>query len=427
MSFLKRAFGEFAGIDAGTLYGITKAEQLNAETISRDGSLVAAYKQDGTAVYESHNSFTSAFAAIPDYTENDPDAGPGPFTSSGGGMVLIGGPVEVSDSDVPLQIPQGVTITGISGADSRVTWTKDDYLFDYSGGGLEIQLRNFEAAGAGRTGNSQSVVKVDEAPKPTVIDSLEIHDVGGDAIQMNAAGPAKIQNCQIADYGGYGIAIDNVAGDDSGFNEDPDLEVENNLISMNDDSTGGVILDNWRAVTFRNNLIENAGTVANTGGVVFNNGVRRPISLESNSIEMGAGGPALYSPGGTVNRAGPITSTAGVYSSTGGSAVDLDGVAEVTFMGDQFNGDVHIRSNALYVQSKNSEGNSFVDNLVTATGELNPRTGRLAHRAPRDLSGETGAFVGQVAYDDGTNASAGPMMCQWTGSAWQPADGGATF
>lgn len=46
---------------------------------------------------------------------------------------------------------------------------------------------------------------------------------------------------------------------------------------------------------------------------------------------------------------------------------------------------------------------------------------------PQNLSGVSGQFVGHVMVDDGTNVSAGPMECRWTGSAWQPSDGGATF
>lgn len=50
------------------------------------------------------------------------------------------------------------------------------------------------------------------------------------------------------------------------------------------------------------------------------------------------------------------------------------------------------------------------------------------HYLPENLSGTTGGYVGEARMDDGTNVStSGPLPCTWTGSAWQPSDGGATF
>ena len=47
---------------------------------------------------------------------------------------------------------------------------------------------------------------------------------------------------------------------------------------------------------------------------------------------------------------------------------------------------------------------------------------------PQDLSGVSGDYVGQMLVDDGTNISTGvPLACYWTGGAWQPTDGGPAF
>jgi hypothetical protein len=56
------------------------------------------------------------------------------------------------------------------------------------------------------------------------------------------------------------------------------------------------------------------------------------------------------------------------------------------------------------------------------------RTRRHGTIKPQSLAGVTGQKLGDRGLDDGTNVStSGPMLCVWTGSAWQPSDGGTTF
>lgn len=45
----------------------------------------------------------------------------------------------------------------------------------------------------------------------------------------------------------------------------------------------------------------------------------------------------------------------------------------------------------------------------------------------QNLSGNTGQYNGQILLDDGTNTTGSGILCVWTGSAWQPMDGSATF
>lgn len=46
---------------------------------------------------------------------------------------------------------------------------------------------------------------------------------------------------------------------------------------------------------------------------------------------------------------------------------------------------------------------------------------------PQDLSGLSGWYPGQTFLDDGTNTAGSGLLSVWTGSAWQPSDGSATY
>jgi hypothetical protein len=91
------------------------------------------------------------------------------------------------------------------------------------------------------------------------------------------------------------------------------------------------------------------------------------------------------------------------------------------------------RFNAIRLVGGN--GNGVTDVIIRdndlQTDQLITQSGDFLHgipSVPQDLAGQTGLYTGHHALDDGTNVStSGPMLCVWTGSAWQPSDGGATF
>jgi hypothetical protein len=93
--------------------------------------------------------------------------------------------------------------------------------------------------------------------------------------------------------------------------------------------------------------------------------------------------------------------------------------------GEKFNG----------IRLVGGNGNGVTDVIIRdndlQTDQLVNQSGDFLHgipSIPQDLSGHTGLRTGHRALDDGTNVStSGPMLCVWTGSAWQPSDGGSTF
>jgi len=163
---------------------------------------------------------------------------------------------------------------------------------------------------------------------------------------------------------------------------------------------------------------------------VRNLGVRN-VYVEGNN---GGSGQAIPSQLHMVNCFNPILES--IYINGGGSGTAQLGMEIDTCDRSQVRGfytrnlaDGLIRlegsagnDNDIYRDSHTSQDGNPIVSEDRAT-----RTRSRGIITTRNLSGETGQFVGDRGIDDGSNTGVGPMLCLWTGSAWQPSDGSGSF
>jgi hypothetical protein len=128
---------------------------------------------------------------------------------------------------------------------------------------------------------------------------------------------------------------------------------------------------------------------------------------------------------GVMFRGGVSDSTfIGHIDNPAGFTVEFQGASDCTYIGPVENG--------IAWRSGQTDCDVHATNTVSGSVDVagtRPRFRGVIGGGPIggvDLSSTTGQFVGDRAMSDGTNTTAN-LLATWTGSAWQPSDGGATI